>query len=268
MRRLVASLILLSCSLPAFATMQTKPVEWSIGKDRFSGVLVYDDVNNFKRPGLVMVPNWMGVSDNAIAMAKTIAGDKYVVLVADVYGKDIRPKNVEQAEAAVKQAYADGGKTLRERTLKAVEALKAQDQGSPVDSNRIGALGFCFGGSTALELARSGAELEGGVVSFHGGLDAYRPVDGGKVNTSLLVLNGAADESVTAQSIQAFEKEMDGAQADWQFVNFSGAKHCFSQPEDADKPQTGNCVYDKRAATRSMRMMRDFFDERFAGSLR
>lgn len=264
MRRLAAGLVLLCCSLPAFATMQAKPVEWNIGKQSFSGVLVYDDVNSLKRPGLVMVPNWMGVSDNAIAMAKRIAGDKYVVLVADVYGKDVRPKDEAQAEAAVKQAYADGGKTLRERTGKAVDVLKQQDD-SPVDPDRIGALGFCFGGSGVLELARSGSELEGGVVSFHGGLEAHQPIDGGKVNTSVLVLNGAADSSVTAENISAFEKEMNDADADWQFVNFSGAKHCFSQPEDADKPQAGNCVYDKRAATRAMRMMEDFFAERFTG---
>ena len=152
---------------PARAAMQEKPVEWTIGEQRFSGVLVYDDVNAIARPGLVMMPNWMGVTQDAIAMAKGVAGDDYVVLIADLYGSDIRPKDDAQALAAVKATYVDGGKTLRARAQRAVEALKAQADDVPLDAARVGALGFCFGGGVVLELVRSGAELPGGAVSFH-----------------------------------------------------------------------------------------------------
>lgn len=263
LRRSALALSLFALCAPAFAAMQAKPVEWKIGADAFSGVLVYDDASATERPGLVMVPNWMGVSDDAVDMAKRIAGKDYVVLIADMYGKDIRPADDKQALAAVKQVYKDGGATLRARAQKAVDVLKAQDD-APLDANRIGALGFCFGGGTVLELARSGSALPGGVVSFHGNLDSYRPVEGGKVRTSILALNGADDTSVSAEQIAGFEKEMKAAGADWQFVNFSGARHCFSQPEDADQPADSNCLYNERAATRAFEMMRDFFRERFA----
>lgn len=263
MRRLAAALSLVLCVSPAFAAMQTKPVEWKIGEETFSGVLVYDNVNAIKRPGLVMVPNWMGITDNAIQHAKDIAGDDYVVLVADVYGKNVRPKNKDEAKAAVGKAYADAT-TLRKRIGEAVAVLKAQDKTAPLDADRIGALGFCFGGSTVLELARTGANLAG-VVSFHGGLKAHLPGNGVKVNTPVLVLNGAADKSVPNEDVVAFEKEMDEAGADWQLVNYSGARHCFAEIENANNAPEDNCRYDERASKRSFAAMRAFFSERFGG---
>ena len=259
MRRIVLSLALSLCSLPVLAAMQARPVEWTIGEDRFSGFVVYDDASSDKRPGLVMVPNWMGVGDLAVERAKEIAGDDYVVLVADVYGTDVRPTNAEEAGAAARGAYADGGTTLRARANEAVRVLRAQAGSTPLDAAKVGAIGFCFGGSTVLELARSGSDVAG-VVSFHGGVDTYLPVEGNDIKASILVLNGADDASVTDAHIAAFEKEMDAAEADWQFVDFSGAVHCFTQPESNDPP---NCVYNERASKRAFEMMRDFFDERF-----
>ena len=247
---------------PSHAAMREQPVEWSIGEEHFSGVLVYDDANAIKRPGLVMLPNWMGVGSDAVAMARRVAGDDYVVLVADVYGKDIRPKDDAEALAAVKAAYADGGATLRARASKAVDVLKAQADAVPLVPEEIGAFGFCFGGGVALELVRSGAELPGGVVSFHGNLDSYRPADG-PVRSAVLALNGADDASVTPEQVAKFKQEMRTADADWQLVDFGGARHCFSQPEDADNAPDDNCRYNARAAKRAFEMMHDFFRERF-----
>ncbi|MFD0739416.1 dienelactone hydrolase family protein [Lysobacter koreensis] len=262
MRRLIAALSLALCAAPAFAAMQARPVEWKVGKDRFSGVLVFDDASTSKRPGLVMVPNWMGVNNSAVEKAKQVAGDDYVVLVADVYGKGVHPKNAKEAGAQAKKAYADGGVSLRARANEAVKVLKAQAGKAPLDATRIGAFGFCFGGSTVLELARSGSDVAG-VVSLHGDVDTYLPAAANTVRTSILVLNGADDSSVSDAQIAAFEKEMDAAKADWQFVDFSGAVHCFSQPESNDPP---NCVYNERAAKRAFEMLHDFFRERFATS--
>ncbi|HEY0660466.1 MAG TPA: dienelactone hydrolase family protein [Lysobacter sp.] len=264
MSRSLVALCLMLLASPAFAATQAKPVEWKIGEEIFSGVLVYDDTNAIKRPGLVMVPNWMGVRDLAVDRAREIAGDDYVVLVADVYGKDVRPKDKAEAKAQVMKTYADGGATLRKRVAAAVDALKAQAGDAPLDASKLGALGFCFGGNAVLELARTGADLAG-VVSIHGGLDTYLPTEG-KIRTPVLVLNGAADTSVPDEQIVGFEKEMDVAGADWQLVDFGGARHCFSQAEDANADPKENCQYNERAAKRAFEMMNDFFRERFAAN--
>ena len=261
--RLLFVIALLFATTPVVAKMQAKPVDWTLGGKSFSGFLVYDDATSAKRPGLLMVPNWMGVSSDAVAMAKRVAGDDYVVLVADVYGKDIRPKDDAEALAAVKATYADGGTMLRVRANKAVDVLKAQADDVPLVPEQVGALGFCFGGGVVLELVRSGAELPGGAVSFHGNLDSYRPADG-PIRSAILALNGADDTSVTIAEVAKFEQEMKAVKADWQFVNFGGARHCFSQPEDADNPPDGNCLYNERAAKRAFGMMQDFFAEHFA----
>ncbi len=261
--RVLLALGLLLAAAPAFAAMQAKPVEWKVGKDRFSGYLVYDNASTDKRPGLVMVPNWMGVTKDSIERAKAVAGDDYVVLVADVYGKGKRPKNAKEAGTFAGGLRGDDRSVLRARMDGAVAALKAQAAKSPLDETRIGAFGFCFGGSTVLELARAGEELAG-VVSLHGGIaPGAKSPTAADVKTPVLVLNGAADKSVPDAEILAFEKEMDAAGADWQFVDFAGAVHCFAEPGAGNDPTT-NCAYDERAAKRAYRMMDDFFRERFA----
>ncbi|MCC8363915.1 dienelactone hydrolase family protein [Lysobacter sp. A6] len=258
MRRSMFGLLLFALGLSAaHAEMQVRPVEWKVGDDAFSGYLVYDDTNAIKRPGVVMVPDWKGISDSAITKAKHIAGDDYVVLLADVYGKDVRPKNDEESMAIVKKLYGDRT-VLRARVNKAVDVLRAAKD-VPLDAKHIGAIGYCFGGATVLELARSGADVDA-VATFHGGLDTTMPAKPGTVKASVLVLNGADDQG-TKEDIPAFENEMNAAKVDWQFVNFSGAVHCFALP-DANKPP--GCMYNELAMRRSERMMRTFFAEKFA----
>lgn len=258
MKRLMMLFCLLVAA-PAFAKMQSRPVDWNVGSRAFSGVLVYDDASDAKRPGLLMVPDWKGVTPAATATAEKIAGKQYVILIADVYGKGVRPKDDAEAMAQVKQLYADRA-TLRERANKALQVLKMQAGKVPLDARRIGAIGFCFGGATALELARSGADVAG-VVSFHGTLPTSLPAAKGAVKASLLVLNGADDRNTSLEDVAAFKKEMDAAGVDWQFVDFSGAVHCFAL-ESAHSPP--GCVYNPRAARRAFLMMDDFFRERFA----
>ena len=221
MRRFALAAALALCMTPAWAEMKADPVEWTLDGKDYKGVLVYDGVNAIARPGLVMVPNWMGVTPAAVETARKIAGDDYVVLVADVYGARVRPKNSEEAGKLAGALRSDRSE-LRARVVKAVEVLKAQAGPAPVDAGRIGALGFCFGGTTALELVRGGSELAG-VVSLHGGLETSDPADRNSARTPVLVLNGADDRGITDAHIDAFESEMDAAGADWQFVNFSGA---------------------------------------------
>ena len=257
MRRIVFAIGLLLATTPAFAKMQAKPVEWSAGKDRFSGYVVYDDASELKRPGLLMVPDWYGVTPAALDKAKQQAGEDYVVFVVDMYGKGIRPADDAQALLQVKTLYPKPA-LMRARMQAALDAFKVQAKDVPLDATRIGAFGFCFGGSSVLELARTGVKLAG-IVTFHGGLHSEMPAAADSIKSPVLVLNGAADESQKA-AIVPFEEEMDRAGADWQFVNFGGAVHCFAL-ETADKP---GCKYDPRAARRAYAMMHAFFAGRFA----
>ncbi|MBS0226271.1 MAG: dienelactone hydrolase family protein [Proteobacteria bacterium] len=257
MRRLLIVLALSILSLPAAAKMQSRAVEWSVGKDRFSGYVVYDDASKLKRPGLLMVPDWYGVTPAALDKARQQAGTDYVVFVVDMYGKGERPSDDKQALEQVKKLYPHPA-LMRERMQAALDAFKAQSASVPLNTAKIGAFGFCFGGSSVLELARSGVKLAG-IVTFHGGLHTELPATANSVHTPLLVLNGAADEGQKA-AIVPFEEEMDRAGADWQFVNFSGAVHCFAL-ETANKP---GCKYDPRAARRAYAMMHAFFAGRFA----
>lgn len=257
MRRCLLTIGLMLATAPVFAKMQAKPVEWHVGNDHFSGYVVYDDAGKAKRPGLVMVPDWYGVTDSALEKAKHIAGQDYVVLLTDVYGKGVRPKSNDEALAQVKKLNGDD-MAWRARINKAVDVLKAQAGSAPLDASKIGALGYCFGGSTVLELARSGADIAG-VVTFHGGLSTPMPAKPGSIKASVLVLNGADDKGA-AGDIVGFQQEMNEAGADWQFVNFSGAVHCFALPT-ANRP---GCMYNERAATRGELMMHNFFAERFA----
>lgn len=253
-----AAVLLGMTALPALAAMQAKPVRWTQDGTTFSGVLVYDDGDNDKRPGLVMVPNWKGVNDSAIAKAKQLAGDDYVVLVADVYGKGVRPKTDAEAGPVATKLRNDRP-VLRARALKAIEVLKAQAGKAPLDASRIGAVGFCFGGTTVLEMARAGAPLAG-VVSLHGGLGSPLPAKAGGTHPSVLVLNGADDKSVSKEDIASFEQEMNAAKVDWEFTNYSGAVHCFAE-SDANSPP--GCVYNPRAAKRAWKALDEFFEERF-----
>lgn len=258
MKGLVVAVLAL-CAAPVFAAMQAKTVEWQVGGDAFSGVLVYDDASSELRPGLVMVPDWLGVRDDAVTQAKHIAGDDYVVLVADLYGKDVRPNGPEQARAQTSKLYADPA-MLRARIGKALETLRANAAGAPLDATKLGAFGYCFGGSAVLELARSGADIAG-VVTFHGGLSTEMPAAKDAVKASVLVLNGADDRG-TAGDIAGFQDEMNAAGVDWQFVNFSDTVHCFALPHAKSPP---GCVYNPLSAKRAEKMMDDFFEERFEG---
>lgn len=245
-------------STPVAAEMHTRTLTYDVEGTSVESVLVYDDAGAAKRPALVMVPNWMGVNASQIDKAKAIAGKDYVVLIADVYGKATRPANADEAGKAATAMYADRS-ALRARVNAALDQL-ANAKDAPVDAAKLGAIGFCFGGATALELARSGAEIAG-VVSFHGNLATDLPAKPGEVKARVLALNGADDSYVPAAQIDAFNQEMQAAGVDWQFVNFGGAVHCFAESDANSGP---GCVYNERAAKRAFRMMRDFFDEAFA----
>lgn len=258
MRRILFALLSLPLAFAASAKMVHRPVEWTDGGTRFHSVLVYDDASAAPRPGLVMVPNWYGVNDEAIRKAEAIAGTRYVILVADMYGRDVRPASDEAARAAVAPLYGDRG-LMRHRANRALAQLKAQAGDAPLDTGRLAAIGFCFGGSAVLDLARSGADVAA-VVSFHGALAAGKDAPSDRFKARVLALNGADDKG-TMPDADAFMDEMRASDADWQFVVLGNAVHCFTEAGQ-DAP---GCRYDARAAARGYRMMHQWLASAFAG---
>ena len=181
----------------------------------------------------------------------------YVAFAPDIYGRGIRPDDSEAAQVA--GTYYGNPGLMRSRILAGLEQLRAQPQ---VDSSRIAAIGYCFGGSVSLALAASGADILG-VVSFHGALVPVSPEDAAGIKAKILVLGGAADPVVPDDSVQAFENSLRTApQVDWQHTRYAGAMHAFTLPE-ADAPGHG-AQYNASAEKRSWTAMLDFFDEIFS----
>ncbi len=253
--------VALLAAAPALAKVIQKPVGYDIGKTKFEGVLVYDDAVKTPRPALVLVPNWLGITPANLKQAEEVAGDKYVVFVADMYGKTARPKNMEEAGKMSGAVKADR-KMMRERMKKALDVLLA-DKTAPLAAGKVGAVGFCFGGTSALELARSGAKINA-VVSIHGGLSTPTPADAKAITAKVLALAGADDPYVPAAEVAAFQEEMKGAGGiDWQLVSFGNAVHSFTDP-DANMP--GQAMYNPKVTKRAYEMMNNFFTEAFAGA--
>lgn len=261
MRRILFALISLSLAFAAQAKMVHRSVDWTLDGKRFHSVLVYDDASDARRPGLVMVPNWFGVNDEAVGKAEMVAGKDYVILLTDMYGADVRPRpgNADQAQAAVKPLYANRA-LMRQRANEALAQIRAQAKGAPIDTARLAAIGFCFGGAVVLDLARSGADLAA-VVSFHGDLSTDDPSMARHIKARVLAMNGA-DDSWTMKDAGTFMDEMRQDPADWQFVVLGHAVHCFTEVGE----NAPGCKYDARIAARSYRLMRQWLRSAFAGT--
>jgi len=259
MNRFLAIMIVLLALAPmaAAAAAHKETVEYKHNGTVLEGYLAYDDSSKEKRPGVVVVPDWMGVADHYKSIADKLVGLGYVAFVADIYGKGVRPANTEEA-AALANKYKSDRPAMRARALAALEALKR----SPVvDPDRIAAIGYCFGGTTALELARSGAPIKG-VVSFHGGLGSPTPEDAKNIKAKALALHGADDPFVPPAEVAAFQDEMRKGGVDWQMIFYGDAVHSFTKPAAGSDKSKGN-AYNEKADRRSWKAMKTFFRELF-----
>lgn len=242
----------------ADAKVRSQLVEYKQGDAVLEGYLAFDDAGKGKRPGVLVVHAWMGLDDDARKRADMLAGLGYVAFVADIYGKGVRPTNTDEA-GKLAGKYKGDRKLLRERVAAGLAQLVKNPK---VDAKKTAAIGYCFGGTTVLELARSGAAV-GGVVSFHGGLDSPTPADAKQIKAKVLVLHGAADPYEKPADFASFQKELADAGVDWQLVAYGGAVHCFTQVGSGKDVATG-CAYNAAADARSWAAMRAFFDELFA----
>jgi len=239
----------------AQAAVKVQTVDYKQGDTTLEGWLVYDDAKQGKLPGVVVFPAYHGPTNEEKEVAQRLARMGYVAFVADVYGKGIRPQDA-------KDAGAEMGKYMKDRPLLRQRAEAAFDQlrhNPHVDTAKMAAIGYCFGGAGALDLARSGAPLKA-VVSFHGVLTSPTPQDDAHIKGRVLALHGADDPIVNAQAQDAFKKEMTDAKVDWELVLYSGAVHAFTEKSAGNDPSKGaayNAKADKRSWEEMTRLLKE-----------
>lgn len=257
MKILTAAVMGLALAGRAGAEIKTAAVEYSDGETKLEGYLAYDPALKGKRPGVVVFHEWMGLGPYEKSRAEQLAKLGYVAFAGDIYGKGVRPAT-NDAAAAEAGKYRGNRPLLRRRVRAALDELKKR---SVVDPARTAAIGYCFGGGAALELARSGAALSG-AASFHGSLDTTMPAAPGAVKARIAVYHGADDPYVSSAAVAGFEAEMRAAGADWQLTAYGGAVHRFSNPSAGSDVKSG-AAYDEKADRRSWAALQSFFAEIF-----
>lgn len=242
----------------ANAAVVTREIDYTVEGTTLKGYLAYDDAIEGARPGVLVVHEWWGMNDYARKRARMLAELGYTAFALDMYGDGKQAHHPDDA-GKFSSAVMKNQALARARFNGALEVLRGQET---VDPNRIAAIGYCFGGAVALQMARYGADLKG-VVSFHGNLAPVSPAEPGAVKTKLLVLTGGADPFVPAEQVEQFEQEMDAAKADYRVIVYPGAKHSFTSPEADKYGKEFNLplAYDKAADEASWKEMRDFFDQ-------
>ena len=251
---LLVAVVLLSANV-ARAGLHTEPIEYKHGDVVLEGYLAYDDSTQDKRPGVLVVHEWTGHNPYVRKRAEQLAGLGYVAFALDMYGKGVQAKDAKEA-AQLASTYKNDRKLMRARANAGLDVLRKQPL---VDTERLAAIGYCFGGTTVLELARGGADLAG-VVSFHGDLATPTPEDARNIKGKVLALHGADDPFVPPAVVAAFEEEMRKGAVDWQLVKYGGAVHSFTNP-GAGNDNSRGAAYNEKADHRSWEAMKVFFAE-------
>jgi dienelactone hydrolase len=257
MKRIILAFSFLTALAVTHAEIVTKTIEYKEGDTVLEGYLAYDSNVASSRPGVLIVHQWKGLGAYEKMRAAMLAKMGYVAFAADIYGKGVRPSTMQEAGAQAGK-YKNDRALLRSRVIAGLETLRRQNG---VDTKKVAAIGYCFGGTTALELARAGADVNG-VVSFHGGLGSPKPEDAKNIKAKVLALHGADDPNVPPAEVAGFEKEMRDAKVDWQLVAYGNAVHSFTD-KSAGNDNSKGAAYNEKADKRSWQAMKDFFAEIF-----
>jgi dienelactone hydrolase len=266
MKNLIAALALASAAAPTQASIVTRDIDYSHEGTQLRGYLAYDDSKTAegKLPGVLIVHEWWGLNDYAKGRAVQLAKLGYVAFALDMYGAGVVTTDKEKAGELAGQFYHKP--LMAERAQAGLDQLMATGL---VDPSRVAAIGYCFGGSTVQALAYSGAPLAG-IVSFHGGLIPATPESAARTKAKVLICHGALDPSEKPEEISAYIKSMNDAKLDYEFIEYAGAHHAFTNP-DADRMAELNGLqgfigYSPSADRRSWADMNVFFAEIFAPS--
>lgn len=252
----------LACSFAvstiAFGAVKTEAITYKVGDTEFKGVLAYDDAAKEARPGVLVCPEWWGCNEYAVNRAKMLAEAGYVAFACDMYGDGKTTTDPKQAGEWAGKSGADPAK----RREIAAAGLKVLTDRKEVDAKRCAAIGYCMGGTVALELARTGADLKA-VVTFHASnVSAKDEADNKKIKAKILICDGAADTFVSKEEREKFPKQFNDAKLDWQFISYGSAVHSFTN-KNADSFNIPGVKYDANADKRSWAAMKSLFDESF-----
>lgn len=253
MKLLCPLFLLMLATAPLHAEIRGESIEYESAGTTCEGWHAWDDSTEAKRPGVLIVHQWTGLTEYEKMRAEMLAELGYNVFALDIYGKGIRPQPPESAEESGK--YKEDRTLFRQRLNDGLAQLRSLPQ---TDPDRISAIGYCFGGTGVLELARSGADIDG-VVSFHGGLGTPTPEDAKNITCDLLVLHGAVDPYVPADEVADFHREMLAANVRYTFTAYPDAVHAFTQKMAGDDPSKG-AAYQEAADKASWAAMREFFE--------
>ena len=257
MKIFLALVLFFTFDIKTFAAIHSESVEYRHGDKVLEGYLAYDDSMEGKRPGVLVVHEWKGLGDYAKRRANELAQLGYIAFALDMYGKGVFAKTHDEAGKLAGIYFSD--RTLvRARARAGLDVLLKHPL---TDTRRVAAIGYCCGGTSVLELARSGAQIAG-VVSFHGNLVTPHPGDAKNIKCKVLVLHGANDFFMKPDQVLAFQEEMRQAKVDWQMTYYGGCVHAFTLPEVGNDASTG-LAYNELADKRSWRAMKDFFEEIF-----
>ena len=262
MKRIIVLLSLAAALASVRGEIVTKTVEYKQGDVTLEGFVAYDNSVTSAKPGVLIVHQWKGLGAYEKMRAEMLAKMGYVAFACDIYGKGVRPTAMQDA-AAQAGKFKNDRKLLRERVNAGLAELRKQ---SGVDGRKVAAIGYCFGGTSVLELARSGADVNG-VVSFHGGLSSPMPEDAKNIKGKVLALHGADDPNVPPTEVAGFEKEMRDAKVDWQLVAYGNAVHSFTD-KGAGNDNSKGAAYNEKADRRSWEAMKDLFGELFGTGAR
>ncbi len=257
-RLLIILTVLVFWGSVAQGAVITKTISYRQNGVDLQGYLAFDNLLKGKRPGVLIVHEWWGLNDYARKRAEQLASLGYVAFALDMYGKNKVADHPEKAKEFMKQV-TENVDTWRQRALAGLDVLKKQPN---TDSNRIAAIGYCFGGATVQQLAYSGADIKG-IVSFHGSLILPPASTGHQIKAKFLICHGAADPFTKPEMLQAYIAAMNASEIDWQMDIYGHAKHSFTNP-GSDKygmPQLG---YNRHADLRSWQDMKQFFSEIFS----
>ena len=227
MKTLVAALLALSLASPALAAIKEEAVTYKDGDTTLKGFVVYDAAKKAKRPGIIVVHEWWGITKHMHNEARRLARQGYTAFIADMYGDAKTADNPKDA-GALSGSVMKNPQTMESRFNAAREQLA---QHKTVDASRIGAVGYCFGGAVVINMARAGADLAG-VAGFHASLGLNTPAPApGAVKAKILILNGADDPFVKKEQYTQLESDLNAAKADYKVVTYPGAVHAFTNPE-------------------------------------